>query len=186
MPIGVNLLPWREHKARQRRRRQHRQMLLAAGCGIALILIARLPLEAMRSTQAQENISLQQRMATLEHSLADLQTLREQNTRLADQLAMHKTLSRQRAAWLDEFDTIIRIAPEQIAFTRLENHNNDWRVNGLSAGTGALPDFLAALQGSPAFADAHIERIEPAVAANPVNQVRFVITAQLAEAEAPP
>lgn len=178
MPIGVNLLPWRETIARAQKRRQRMQLLAAFVTGLALTLAASV---WVQTATAQQQELADQRQSALEalHSPAQrLQTLRQTERHRHAQLHLIQQLSKIQKSLPQRLAAFNAVVPPGIQLLRLETGQPQWRVIGRTRDADLLPRLMNALQQSHQFADPVIQRVEPD--GEPINdpRVRFEIMAR--------
>lgn len=176
MPIGVNLLPWREQKAQRRRKKHVRHLIMMISLGCLLAGLARLPVDSWRQSEEHNRQALDASLTTLQKKLNAMEAAEAQKDRLSHHLRLKNSLSHRRDAWLDQLATLLAAIPSGVVFSRIEAQAGRWQIHGHAQATGAVPALMQSLQRSSVFEHPRVERIDPADASNPSHRIRFILT----------
>ncbi len=178
MPIGVNLLPWRETMAHARKRRQRLHLLAAFMTGLALTLAASVWVQT--ATAQKQNLADQRQsaLAALNEQAERLQTLRQTERHRHAQLHLIQQLSEIQESLPQRLAAFNAVIPPGIQLLRLETGQPQWRVVGRTRNADLLPRFMNALHQSRLFADPVIQRVDPDGEQTDGPRVRFEIMAR--------
>lgn len=159
MPIGVNLLPWREQ---QRRRHRRQQWIIAVGAALAgLILMLSLavdPRTAGADDRARRD-ALTARLSALEPAVAETRRLRERIGMLRARKAAMDRLAARRTQAVDRLRDVLDALPGDIVLTRFAHEPGTLTIEGHSRGSAALPRLVEALRGTPRLVPMRILRL---------------------------
>jgi type IV pilus assembly protein PilN len=159
MPIGVNLLPWREQ---QRRRHRREQWIVCAGAALAgLTLMLSLAVDP-RTASADDRTrrdALEARLSALEPALAETRRLRERIGGLKARKAAMDRLMPRRTRAVDRLRDVLDALPGEIVLTRFAHEPGTLTIEGHSRGSAALPRLVETLRGSPRLMPMRILRL---------------------------
>lgn len=161
MPIGINLLPWREQKQRRTQRRHRQAMLAALIGGFIISAVAGLALRQLGLEQQQHLNTLEARLDSLSPAVERLEALKRQKRELNQTHELQKAITRERDRWLAALTGILEAVHGQPTLTRIEQQGQSWRISGHLPETGLLPVVMARLQADPRFTRVDIEYVEP-------------------------
>ena len=159
MPIGVNLLPWRETEARRQRWHLWLITVFAGLAGLTVMVAIAAPISAHNTEERSRQTERRERIAAFEQDVERARHMDRQIDRLnARQSAMDR-LQQQRARTIDALTGVVTALPSSIALTHLEQRPDELVVEGRSPRPTAIPRLIDALRATPAFAAFRVQRL---------------------------
>lgn len=159
MPIGVNLLPWRERRAR----RECRNLWLITGfaglTGLTIMVVLAVPVGDDNAHLNTRQTELHERIAALGPDVDLARRMERQIDRLdARQSAMNR-LQQRRARAVDALTGLTNALPSSIALIHLDYRPDRLVIEGRSPKPSAIPRLMDALRGTRGFAGFRIQRL---------------------------
>jgi type IV pilus assembly protein PilN len=177
MPIGVNLLPWREQRAQRQTRHLILTLAATAGIGLMIMWAASLAMTPAQDKQAEENaelsVKLKQRVAQKNQRIA----LEKKRSALTQRTQVIRNLTANSHNTLTGLSTIASALPSSITLTRVEQTDAVITIDGTTAEPQTLPIYLTRLRGKSGFADVSLRRLSADDSAQ-TRQRAFQITAE--------
>ncbi|RZU99264.1 PilN domain-containing protein [Spiribacter vilamensis] len=159
MPIGVNLLPWRERRARRERRCLWLITGLAGLAGLTIMVATAAPIGNDNAHLNSRQTELRDRVAALAPNVDRARRMDRQIDRLdARQSAMDR-LRQRRTRAVDALTTVVSALPPSIALVHLEHGSDRLVIEGLSPKSRAIPRLIDALRATPGFTGFRIQRL---------------------------
>lgn len=159
MPIGVNLLPWRETQARRQRQRLRLITVFAVLAGLMIMVAIAAPVTDRNLAERNRQSGLKARIAALEERVERAQRVDQEIDRLnARQSAMDR-LQQRRTQAIDALTGVVAALPLPISLIRLEQQPNEFVIEGRSPRSAAIPTLIDALRAEPGFAAFRVQRL---------------------------
>ena len=159
MPIGVNLLPWREIRAR----RQRRQLWLITGfaglAGLAIMVAIAAPISNHNTEDQRRQTELSEHIAALGKDVDRARHMDRQIDRLDGRQSAMNRLQQRRTRAIDALTGVMTALPSSIALVHLEQRPDRLVIEGRSPRPTAIPNLIDALRATPGFAAFRIQRL---------------------------
>ena len=159
MPIGVNLLPWREMRARRQRWHLWLTTGFAGIAGLAIMVAIATPISDHNTEEQSRQTRLRERITALKPDVDRARHMDRRIDRLdARQSAMEELLQR-RTRTIDTLIGVTTALPSSIALIHLEQRPDRLVIEGRSPKPTAIPRLIDALRATPRFAGFRIQRL---------------------------
>ena len=170
MPIGVNLLPWREIRARRQRRHLWLLTGLAGLAGLAITAAIAMPISEQNTKAQQRQTGLREDITALEPDVEHARHMDRQLDRLdARQSAADRLLVRRTRA-IDSLTGAMNALSASITLIHLDQRPDRLVIEARSADPAAIPGLIDALRATPGFAGFRIRRLANQPAESAVGQ----------------
>lgn len=163
--INVNLLPWRERLAEERKQRFF--ILCGVAVGVALLLgfgTSVMVDQAIASQQVRNGI-LNTSITALDRQISVIDDLKAQKALLISRLDIIQSLQLDRPETVKLFDELVRSVPDGVVLVDLR-HNSEGdhlRFSGLAESTDHVSDLMRRLEASYKFADPRMPKVDTIV-----------------------
>ena len=157
--IQINLLPWRERRREALQRTFVMQIVFAVVISIFIVMVANKTLARHLSLQGAVNRALEQHIAGLEVSVAEVGLLREQQAAIRDRMRVIANLQKERASLVRVFDELVRSLPSEVYFLALERAEDRIFIEGVSESYAGITELMRRLEGSEVFDSAGLNDI---------------------------
>ena len=127
--IPINLLPHREERRKERRKRFATQVALTAVLGVVIIFAVHGYLANRIDTQIGRNRFLEGEIAVLDRQIQDIKKLKEQTQALLGRKQVVESLQSNRSEIVRLLDQLVRQIPEGVVFRTVKQTGD--RVNVL-------------------------------------------------------
>ena len=164
MPIGVNLLDWRRHQERRRRRWAWLAIGAAGGIGLGGMLLAAVIVAELSGERLEANRQLREEIATVARTRAAVQALEQRHERLGKRLAAMQALLAERSVAVTTLAGVTAALPERMRLTRLEQSAGRLVIEGLAPDSAAISAWLDALRATPGLGDLAFGRLATSAA----------------------
>lgn len=161
MPIGVNLLPWRSHRAAYQRRVFSFALCTLGLVGLSLMWAASLAIDSARQHQADTNAQLRTQMNTLNARVSEYRRLEQHSQLLTQRTTALARIHQQQTGQLKSLTAAIQALPPAIVLSALEQTPTRMTLSGHTQTTEALPLALKQLREHSAFATATLKTMQP-------------------------
>lgn len=161
MPIGVNLLPWRSHRAAHKRRVFSLALCALGLLGLSLMWAASLAIDPARQHQADTNAKLRAQMTTLSARVSEYRQLEQHHQALTERTAALASINQQQADSLNALVAAIQALPPSIVLSALEQTPSAITLSATTQTPEALPSVLKRLREHSAFRTATLKTLQP-------------------------
>ncbi len=171
----INLLPWREE---DRQRRQREFMVAMAGsfvAGILVVVVTVVAFSQMISGQQNRNSRLEDEIAVLEKSIAEIDGLERQKERLLARMEIIEQLQRSRPEIVHLFDEVSRRLPEGVHLTGMKQTGSSVEVKGVAQSSTRVSALMRQVDASDWLSDPSVVKVET-TESGPARQAEFVVT----------
>ena len=159
MPIGVNLLPWREIRARRQRRQLWLITVCAGIAGLAVMVAIAAPINDHNTKEQRRQTELRERIAALGPDVDRARRMERQIDRLDGRQSAMDRLRQRRTRAIDALTGVVTALPSSIALVHLEQRPDRLVIEGRSPQPTAIPNLIDALRATPGFAAFRIQRL---------------------------
>jgi type IV pilus assembly protein PilN len=144
----INLLPWREHERKVRRR----EFMVAAGgaviASIVLLGLGKLLYAGWTEAQLEKNNILKKEIVKLDAQIADIQDLENRKQRLVARMEIIERLQRKRPEIVHLFDEIVKTVPEGVYLTAIKQTGNKLEIHGIAQSSTRVSTFMRNIDSS--------------------------------------
>jgi len=156
----INLLPWRE--AQRKRQRQEFFLGIAAALGSAALvtLLGRWEMSAAIANQTERNAVIEAQIAELDKQIAEINGLENQKRRLIARMEIIETLQRSRPEIVHVFDEIVRVLPEGVYLTMINQTGPKIEMRGVAQSSTRVSAFMRNIDNSQWLADPALRIVE--------------------------
>lgn len=147
--IPINLLP---HRA-ERRRAQQRQFLamagIAAGVGIALVILIHGLLAQRIDNQERRNRFLNDRIAELDKQIDEIQKLKEQTQAMLARKKVVESLQSNRTEAVRLLDQLVRQLPDGLYLKAVKQTGDQVNITGFATSNARVSTLMRNFEASP-------------------------------------
>ena len=156
----INLLPWRE--AQRKRQRQEFFLAIAAALGSAALvtLLGRWEMSAAIANQTERNAVIEAQIAELDKQIAEINGLENQKRRLIARMEIIEKLQRSRPEIVHVFDEIVRVLPEGVYLTMINQTGPKIEMRGVAQSSTRVSAFMRNIDNSQWLADPALRIVE--------------------------
>jgi type IV pilus assembly protein PilN len=156
----INLLPWRE--AQRKRQRQEFFLAIAAALGSAALvtLLGRWEMSAAIANQTERNAVIEAQIAVLDKQIAEINGLENQKRRLIARMEIIEKLQRSRPEIVHVFDEIVRVLPEGVYLTMINQTGPKIEMRGVAQSSTRVSAFMRNIDNSQWLADPALRIVE--------------------------
>lgn len=128
----INLLPWRQ----EQRKEQQRQFFTIMGLMVVLVLVGivavHLQYARLISVQDSRNDYLRKHIKEVEKQIAEINELASKKERLLARMEIIQQLQRNRPEIVRLFDELVRVMPDGVYLTSLQQKSTSLRMTGIA------------------------------------------------------
>jgi len=156
----INLLPWRD--AERKRKRQEFTAGVVGALVIALLfgLIASWRFEAAIDYQNERNQLLKDTIVEVDKQITEVLDLEQKEQRLLARMDVIEQLQRSRPEVVRLFDQIVRIVPDGVYLTALNQAGTQIKMRGMAQSSTRVATFMRNIEGSEWMGDPALENLE--------------------------
>lgn len=163
--INVNLLPWRERLADERKQRFFVLCGVAVGAALVLGFGANVITDQAIASQQVRNNILTTSISALDRQIAVIDELKAQKALLISRLNIIQNLQLDRPETVKLFDELVRSVPDGVVLVDLQHNAEESRLrfSGLAESTDHVSDLMRRLDASHKFADPRMPKVDTIV-----------------------
>jgi type IV pilus assembly protein PilN len=156
----INLLPWRDAERKRKRQEFAAGILGAAFVALLVGLIANWRFEAAIDAQKERNQLLTITIEEVNKQIAEVLDLEAKEQRLLARMDVIEQLQRSRPEVVRLFDQIVRIVPDGVYLTSLNQAGTQIKMKGMAQSSTRVAAFMRNIEGSEWLADPALENLE--------------------------
>lgn len=157
---GINLLPWRAERRKQRQQEFFSLTVLAVLATVAVMLLVHFYISQMIEYQNQRNRYLQSEVAVLDQKIKEIQDLDAKKKRLIAKMEIIQQLQLNRPEIVHLFDELARTIPDGVVLLDLAQTDNNLLINGVAQSNARVSGYMRNLESSPWLQDPILNVIE--------------------------
>jgi type IV pilus assembly protein PilN len=157
---GINLLPWRAERRKQKRQEFFSIAALALLFTVGVLMLIHFRISRMIEYQNQRNQYLQSEVALLDKKIKEIQDLEAKKKRLVAKMEVIQQLQHNRPEAVHLFDELARTLPEGIVLLDLAQTDNLLVINGMAQSNARISGYMRNLESSPWLQDPILNVIE--------------------------
>ncbi len=158
--IYINLLPWRERRRAERRKKFYSMAAVAALVGVGLVFAGYTYMNMLIEHQQSRNQTLQAEIRVLDRQIARIQELDRQRQAVIDRIEVIQTLQASRPEAVHLFDQLVRTLPEGTYFRELRQEGERIRLVGRAESNARISALMRRVDSSPWLKDSTLQIIE--------------------------
>jgi len=156
----INLLPWRQES----RKEQQRQFLTIMGLSVVLVVVGILAVHLqyarMIGVQESRNAYLNKQIAVVKKQIKEIDELAGKKERLLARMDIIQQLQRNRPEIVRLFDELVRVLPEGVHLTSLQQKSRNLQMIGIAQSNARVSALMRNIDQSDWLAEPKLEIIE--------------------------
>ena len=157
---GINLLPWRAERRKQKQKEFFSVTALALLFTAALLMLIHFRVSGMIDFQKERNRYLESEVALLDQKIKEIEDLEIQKKRLIAKMEVIQQLQVSRPEMVHLFDELARTLPEGVQIIDFGQTDRLLTVNGVAQSNARVSAYMRNLDASPWFQDPVLSVIE--------------------------
>lgn len=146
---NINLLPWREKLRKERQQQFYAILGLGAVCGLLIVLLMHIQMEALIDHQIARNQYLEREIAEMDKRIAEIEKLEETRNALVERMKVIETLQTSRPVVVHLFDEMVTTLPEGVYLTSLTQNGNRLTLTGKADSHARVSSYMQRIDASP-------------------------------------
>jgi type IV pilus assembly protein PilN len=165
----INLLPWREQQRVERKKAFAVGMFGAFIGALVVAGIAWFIVSQMIDAQQRRNNRLRAEIQQLDKMIEEINNLEQQKQQFIARMQIIETLQRSRPEVVHVFDTVVRVIPDGVYLTSLDQSGRQIKFEGVTQSSTRVADFMRGIEASEWLTNPGVGSIK---------QNNFVLTAE--------
>ena len=176
----INLLPWRE--AERKERQQNFAIALGISVGIMLLIVGviHLVMEGQIESQASRNSFLQSQIDRVERQIKEINAIEKEKKNLLARMNVIQELQQGRSQMVHVFDQIVRVVPEGVYITKIEQVEGEFTITGMAQSNARVSSLMRNLDASEWFKEPKLDEIVSSKAKDGIRERKFKLLVSLA------
>ncbi|WP_166358091.1 PilN domain-containing protein [Pseudomonas akapageensis] len=160
--VRINLLPWREQRREERRKRFWGAMAGVVLAAVAITLLINEYIGAAMDRQIGRNAYIQREIDQLDAQISQLGELRSQRQQLLERMQVIQGLQVNRSVNGHLFDQLVRTLPEGVYFSSVSKVGKTLSISGTAESNNRISELMRGLEASPWFAVPNLIEVKSA------------------------
>jgi type IV pilus assembly protein PilN len=157
---GINLLPWRAERRKQKQQEFFTITALALLFTAAVLIVVHFQIGGMIEYQNQRNQYLQSEVALLDQKIKEIEELEAKKKRLIAKMEVIQQLQLSRPEIVHLFDELARTIPDGVLLIDLAQADKLLTINGVAQSNARVSAYMRNLESSPWLQDPVLNVIE--------------------------
>ncbi|BBL76509.1 PilN domain-containing protein [Methylomagnum ishizawai] len=157
---GINLLPWRAERRKQKQQEFFTITALAMGLSATILLSVHLQIQSMTDYQEQRNKFLESEVAVFDKKIKEIEELETKKKRFIAKMEVIQQLQTSRPEIVHLFDELARTIPEGVFLSDLTQSDKSLTMNGVAQSNSRVSAYMRNLESSPWLQDPVLNIIE--------------------------
>jgi type IV pilus assembly protein PilN len=157
---GINLLPWRAERRKQKQQEFFSITALALLSTAAILLFVHFQISGSIDYQGQRNEYLKSEVALLEQKIKEIEDLEIRKKRLIAKMEVIQQLQLSRPEVVHLFDELARTIPEGVQLKEFTQADKLLTINGVAQSNARVSVYMRNLEFSPWLQDPILTGIE--------------------------
>lgn len=145
---GVNLMPWREKRRRERHKAVMTMLGLSAAGALAVVVLGWTLQAGQIDRQEGRNKYLQEQIKLMDKKVEEIQDLDIKRERLMGRKQVIEELQSGRSQMVHLFDQLVRTVPEGIQISAIQQNQGFLVIDGRAESNSRVSDYLRRLDAS--------------------------------------
>lgn len=163
---GINLLPWRAERRKQKQQQFFSITALALLSTAAILMFVHFRIAGMIEFQAQRNQYLQSEIALLDQKIKEIAELEAKKNRLIAKMDVIQQLQTSRPEIVHMFDELARTIPDGVHLIDFVQADKLLTINGIAQSNARVSAYMRQLEASPWLQEPLLNVIESKTDAN--------------------
>ncbi|SDJ61613.1 type IV pilus assembly protein PilN [Ferrimonas sediminum] len=155
----INLLPWRETRRQQLKRRYLSLLVVSLISAVVLVVAVERVLSVMVAAQQHRNQYLQQQIGEVERRIAEVAEVQRQSDALHQRLDLIVDLQRHRSVPVHLMSELHRVVVPGVYLTELMLQGSTLRLSGFCESNNHLANMLRQVDASAWLSNARVQEI---------------------------
>ncbi|MBT2370689.1 PilN domain-containing protein [Pseudomonas fluorescens] len=156
----INLLPWREERAKRRRQYFLTFLFAMAGVALAAVWLADRVIDRAIDRQVTRSSHLSKAVTVLDSQIKTIDELREQRLQLVERMKVVQGLQADRSAGALLFDQLARAVPDGVQLREVIVEGDNVGVRGGAESNQDIARFLRGLEASNALQAPRLQHVQ--------------------------
>jgi type IV pilus assembly protein PilN len=156
----INLRPWREERADERKKAFSMNILGAAILAALIVFAIGYYFDLMKDRQNDRNSFLKAETVKLDKDLVAIRKLKEERARLLERMSAIQNLQASRPLIVRNFDELVRVLPEGIHYSSLTRRGSRVAVSGMAADKLDVSALMRNLGSSIWFGEPNLSSVD--------------------------
>lgn len=146
---GINLLPWRAERRKQKQQEFLSITALAMLTTAAILAFMHFQIASIIEYQSERNRYLQSEVALFDKKIKEIEELETKKKRLLSKMEVIQKLQTSRPEIVHLFDELARTLPEGVQLTDMAQSDRNLTINGLAQSNARVSAYMRNLDASP-------------------------------------
>ena len=160
MHATINLLPWREQKRQQKKKRFIHLFVLLVLFAISTVFFSNYLISCYLNNQLIRNQLLQKEMVIFDKKIKEIKELRQQKKALFSKIALLRHLHSLQILTVHLFDELIKVTPTGIYLTKIQDINKAISVTGYAESNKSISELMKNIEQDPWFHEPVLKEIK--------------------------
>lgn len=157
---GINLLPWRAERRKQRQKEFFSLVGLALFLTVAILFFVHSHIDSLTSHQEGRNRYLQSELDLLDKKIQEIEDLEGKKKRLLAKMDIIQQLQSSRPEIVHLFDELSRTIPEGVYLIDLTQTEKGLQMNGIAQSNARVSAYMRNLEASRWLKEPQLSIIE--------------------------
>ena len=157
---GINLLPWRAERRKQKQQQFFSITALALLSTAAILMFVRIQIAGMIEFQIERNRYLESEIASLDQKIKEIEDLEAKKRRLIAKMEVIQQLQTSRPEIVHLFDQLARTIPDGVQILDLTQSEKLLTINGVARSNSRISAYMRNLDASLWLQDPLLNVIE--------------------------
>lgn len=157
---GINLMPWREKRRKERHKAVMSMLGLSAAAALAVVMVAWTIQAGQVERQESRNKFLQNEIKAMDKKVEEILDLDIKRERLLGRKTVIEELQSGRSQMVHLFDELVRTVPEGIQISAVQQTGGFLVIDGRAESNSRVSDYLRRLDASKWLAKPDLQIIE--------------------------
>ncbi len=157
---GINLLPWRAERRKQKQQQFFSVTALALLLSAAVLMFVHFQIQSMVEYQNERNKFLETEVALFDKKIKEIEELETKKKRLISKMEVIQQLQTSRPEIVHLFDELARTIPEGVYLSDFTQSDKNLTMNGVAQSNARVSAYMRNLESSPWLQDPMLNVIE--------------------------
>ncbi len=158
----INLLPWREERRQELKKRFLTTVALVALFGVVLVVLADRVVNGQIDEQKARNQYLTENIKQLDKELAEIRELQKRRNQLIDRMRVIQELQGNRPIIVRVLDQLVRTIPDGVFYTSLSTKDKKISISGIAESNNRVSSLMRRLEASDWLASPTLDKVKAA------------------------
>ncbi|STX28251.1 type IV pilus assembly protein PilN [Legionella beliardensis] len=181
----INLLPWRERRREQEKKKFLTLLLGATFIGIGIVMLINYYVHDLINIQTARNQRLQDEINTFNRQIIEIKQLKEVRAGLISRMKIIQGLQARRTLTVYLFDELIKVVPDGIYLTQVTREGDKVTLQGYSESNTNVSILMRNIERSPWIKEPVLTEIKKSKEATTAVNNEFILSFVLKPKNAP-